>query len=946
MRNFSYKLKRLAGLLFFTMVLLLFSSISAFAESGSHKTVKIGYYEDHNFQIGAEENLVKSGYSFEYLQRLQMYADWDYEYVYGDFGEMYDALINGDVDILTGLAFKEERTELFDYATLPMGNSVYSLVKKQGRDDITSDISSFSSKRIGALEGTMYEIVKKMLLENGITAELVSFNELYDRDNALMDGTVDIVILESSATAAVKEIQVITEIGANDYYVCVSKKRPDILEDLNRAQEEMFSAYPQLKEDLYNKWFRSNAQNASLSENEEAWVEAHSELKVGYYTTYLPYSGIDEDGNVTGIVKDVVPELLKSLNITEVNPVYRGYDSYDEMIEALKSGEIDILFPAFTEYWSAEKLDIMPTDGVISTYYNIVYKDEYPTMENMKLAFRKSNLLVQSYSMYRFHCCEVTLYDTVQDCLDAVLAGKADATLINGLRTPSYMLYDKTYSSLHLSQVPGSVPLGFGARRNDSTTVEIFNHAISIMDPDYALEQTHNYEQKNELSVGEFIAQNWWIVAAPLMIVVLVVLLFVAIELKRNRKTLKQEEEHNRELLEKLRVISELKQKADAASKAKTDFLFSMSHDIRTPMNAAIGYTELLEKNLDDREKTNDYLQKIKDANSMLLSIINNVLEMSRIESGSITLDEVVYSTEQFEDTICSIFKAMMAKKDITFTRSIDVEHEYVYCDPIKLREIIVNIIGNAQKYTQPGGSVHMELRELPSDRDGWTLFQTTISDTGIGIDESFLPYVFDAFSREGNTTETKIEGTGLGLSIVKRLVDFMDGTIEVKSKKGVGTTFIVTIPLRIASKEELVQADKEAHFEGSFSGKRILLAEDNDLNAEIAVEILKEAGFEVLRVENGRACVEELNRAADGYYDVILMDIQMPVMNGYDAAREIRSLENRAKAGIPIIAMTANAFEEDKKNAFDAGMNGHVAKPIDITKLMSVLAKVLNTRK
>lgn len=381
---------------------------------------------------------------------------------------------------------------------------------------------------------------------------------------------------------------------------------------------------------------------------------------------------------------------------------------------------------------------------------------------------------------------------------------------------------------------------------------------------------------------------------------------------------------------------------AEDANAAKTNFLFNMSHDIRTPMNAIIGFTDLLEKYQTDPEKRADYLKKIQNSSSVLLSIINNVLEMARIEKGTLEFEETAWSAEQFNDTLYSVFHEMMEQKGIDFTRQIIVQHPYVFCDTIKLREVFLNILSNAYKYTNSGGKVNMHLEEIPCNRDGYVLYQTTISDTGMGMDQEFIPHLFEEFSREYSTTENRVEGTGLGMPIVKKLLDYMNGTIVVESEKGVGSTFIVTIPHRIAQKSDLIEHKHIEINPSAFKGKRILLAEDNELNAEIAMEILGEAGFEIERAEDGQICVDMLNHAASHYYDLILMDIQMPVMNGYEATRTIRSMTDKEKADIPILAITANAFEEDRREAVKAGMNGHIAKPINVRELMKELAAIL----
>ena len=384
---------------------------------------------------------------------------------------------------------------------------------------------------------------------------------------------------------------------------------------------------------------------------------------------------------------------------------------------------------------------------------------------------------------------------------------------------------------------------------------------------------------------------------------------------------------------------------ANASSAAKSAFLFNMSHDIRTPMNAIIGFTELLEKHLDDQELSRSYIKKIQTSNDFLLSLINNVLEMARIESGKTTLDESCWNAYTFNDSLFSLFDSQMQEKGIRFTRSSQVEHADVICDETKLREVFLNILSNALKYTPAGGTVSMRLTEIPSDRPGYAVYQTVIEDNGIGMSEEFLPHLFEEFTRERSSTESRVGGTGLGMPIVKKLVDLMQGTIEVESEIGRGTKITVTLPHRIAINRDPAQNIENSHAYDAecFKGKRILLAEDNELNAEIAITILEEAGFLVEHAADGVICVDMMEKADAGYYDLILMDIQMPNMDGYKATKTIRQFSDKKKADIAIVAMTANAFEEDKKDAYQAGMNWHIAKPIIVEELMSALAEILH---
>lgn len=382
--------------------------------------------------------------------------------------------------------------------------------------------------------------------------------------------------------------------------------------------------------------------------------------------------------------------------------------------------------------------------------------------------------------------------------------------------------------------------------------------------------------------------------------------------------------------------------KAEAASKAKTDFLFSMSHDIRTPVNAITGFLHLLTEQQEDPDKRGEYILKIQTASELLLSILNNVLRMSKIEGGEDVGEEAIWSAQQMVDAPCSLISAQIEEKQITLETAIDVQHPFVWCDKAKVQEIYLNILNNACNYTSNGGKVSIRLTEIPSDTKGMTCFQTEIEDTGIGIDKAFMPHLFETFAREQDTTHSKIAGVGLGLPIVKRLTELMGGSVTAESELGKGTKFTVILPHRIASEADTQSLQARDTALTDFSGKRVLLTEDNELNAEIAMELLSEMGLEVEWARDGDICVAMVDQAEAGYYDLILMDIQMPNMNGYQAAEAIRKMAVPAKASIPIIAMTANAFEEDKQNAYSAGMDGHLAKPIDIPKLTETLAKLL----
>lgn len=425
--------------------------------------------------------------------------------------------------------------------------------------------------------------------------------------------------------------------------------------------------------------------------------------------------------------------------------------------------------------------------------------------------------------------------------------------------------------------------------------------------------------------------QKLWGLLISLMTAFIIMIVYLQFRMQRYREQIHETE------LEK--AVYEAK----CANEAKTRFLFNMSHDIRTPMNAIIGFADLLEKHIDEKERVRDYIGKIKSSSEFLLSLINYVLETARIESGKTTLKKEVCCASRLIESLIDVFEPEVCKKGLTYSYTKDIEHEYVMGDETKVREIFINIIGNSLKYTPAGGKITIDIREIPFDRENYIAYKIVVEDTGIGMSEDYLPHIFEEFSREHTSTESKVVGTGLGLPIVKALIDLMGGTIEIESEAGKGTKTTVMIPFEIATQEQILEEQqKEKEFvPEDIKGKRILVAEDNELNAEITLTVLKEKGLLVERAANGKECVEMLKEKPADYYDMILMDIQMPEMDGYQATEMIRSLGD-SRAAVPIVAMTANAFEEDRQKALDAGMNAHVSKPVDMHVLFRVMAKFI----
>ena len=594
----------------------------------------------------------------------------------------------------------------------------------------------------------------------------------------------------------------------------------------------------------------------------------------------------------------------------------QAFDDYDKMIEALQNKEIDVIYYASRNSNVAEKKGYALSNTAWT--YNLIAvtnKEDFNENDSYVVAVPKNKVALKQHIAYNYPHWKLVDCDSIEDGANMVVDGKVDC-FIKGSSQVLKFDGNKNFKIISLTK---TMEACFGVEDGQATLLSILNKTIKAMPSDMLTSVIAMYDSTAyKMTFYGFLKDHLAVVLILGFSIIIVILLL-------------------------LRKARRAEASAKEANLAKTQFLHNVSHDIHTPMNAIVGYSQLMKKELTN-PKLVHYQEMIEQSSKLLLSIINNVLDMARVESGKMELDENFEVVGNVSQLVCSVFAAEASRKNIELHENVNVEHKYVIVDSTKMQEILSNLISNAIKYTPEGGKVLIDVQELPYDKEGYVLIQTKVTDTGIGMSEEFLPSLFDLFTRERNTTLSKIPGTGLGMAIVKKFVDLMNGSIEVESKLGKGSTFTITIPHKLADKDYTyrnIESSNECDID--FKGKRILLAEDNELNAEITSTILSEMGFEVKAVEDGILCVNEIQRQPANTYDLILMDIQMPNMDGYKATHCIRHLSQFEKANIPIIAMSANAFEEDKKKAFDAKMNDYITKPIDFQKMEVVLKYILS---
>lgn len=925
-------------------LLLLLSAVlpvKAAAETAPAKVVRVGSFED-TFNYVNEKG-ARKGYGYELLETLSGYTGWQFEYVTCDWSDCFEKLKNGEIDIMGDISYTEDRAEEMLFSDEPMGEEKYYLYADFSRTDISaSNFKTLNGKKIGVLMGTEPE---EMLTEweekHGIKTEHVNISNNEDVKQKLANHEIDCFVSLEEAFWAELGISTMTRVGESSIYYAINKDRPDIKEELDYAMSVLDEADPFYTADLYKRYF-SLDYTPILTSEEKAWLRKHGAIRMGFLTSDGGVSTYDPaTGKLTGAITDYIQFATGCLGNQELEFQIVGYDSIEAELDALKSGEIDMIFHFDQNPNLAEEYRVACTSTTwITNLMAVTNKEHFNESKANRIAVPKNKLSLKKYLAFYYPQWEIVDCDTQEDAAKLIETGRADC-FVTGISSEEN--YSKKYGFYSVPLL-NPVKSCFAVNSGNCSLLSILNKTIKAKPINLLAGSIAMYQSSaRKVTLSEFIKDNFYMVLLISSIAVAVVLLTILKLLQKARKAeaaAKKAANDTQELNAKLQVAVE---NAESANRAKSTFLFNMSHDIRTPMNAIIGYADLASRHLDDPAKLEKYMENIQVCGQNLLMLLNNVLDLARIENDKTEIEYSVSDVEKDFRNCIAMFQNQADSKGQTLTVTAQLQHPYVYADIPHLTEVCTNLVSNAVKYTGACGTIHCDITQKPGKKEGWCDAVITVADNGIGMSQEFQKHIFEPFERERTSTVSKVEGSGIGMGIVKKLVGLMGGTVEVESKIGVGSTFTVTIPCRIASQEETqAKRDTTSSDKKSLSGTKILLAEDNDLNAEIAVELLQEEGCTVDRAKDGVECVDMLEKAANGTYQLILMDIQMPVMNGYDAAKKIRRMDDPPKADIPIIAMTANAFSEDKQAALDAGMNDHVSKPINRNVLVPTIQKYL----
>ena len=1061
-----------------------------FGAGKPRKVVRIPYTAFERQMVVDENNRPVSGYAYDYIQTIATYAGWKIEYIPCDnFEDCLKKLEAGEVDVFYDVRRTGEREKKILFPDEPMGYEYYYLYTSNKNESISSgDPSSLNGKIVGVTSGTtLVDHLKRWCKKKNIKLDIREYKTIPQKEADLFAGKIDLD-MELSMLAK-GDISAVEKVGSAPYYLAVSKTRPDLLEDINNATEKVLNNDLYYFSRLQERYFSETVLSRNLTAEEKAWLAEHQVLRVGYLDNYLPFCAKDKKGKPIGAAIEAVNEIVKRLKLEDhLRVEFICFTDQKKGFQALESGRIDIMIPAYISNSVKKDYRIIGGKILATIPCDLVYLNGFGDDGGKRIGVNRHNLMQYYYTRDSYPNAEIVFHDDINSCLDGVLKDKSDGTLLNGLRTAT-LLKPSRYQPLQSVRVKNDFHLHMAFAEDNIGLMLLMDRGLTMLGPDFIDKASYPYMvRSNQFSLLDYLLEHILPVMITVAIMVaLIVALIVYILGNRKLSGINRELKEYSEIIDRQRFKeldlrrqlekkqSELKDAlnmAQAASRAKTTFLSNMSHDIRTPMNAIVGFTGLAASHIDDRERVRDYLATIAQSSEHLLALINDVLDMSRIESGKMTLSEKPESLAEILHALRDIVQAdLQAKHHTFFIDTTNIRDEFVYCDKMRLNQVLLNLVSNAIKYTPPGGTISLLIAQKPTKKSGRGSFEIRCRDNGIGMSEEFVRTIFEPFTRETTSTVSGIQGTGLGMAITKNIVEMMGGRVSVTSKQGEGTEFVVLLEFRLAenktaetkipelnelrslvvdddetacrstvemlrdigmrgewcvSGEEAIDRAEEAirqgdrfkvyivdwHMPGmsgletvrgirklagedayililtaydwvdieneakevgvsgfvpkplfpsdlrkalaqacgkaipdrpdrkapsvSFAGKKILMVDDSKLNLKVGVLLLQEQGMIVDTAANGQIAVDMIREKGVDAYDFILMDVQMPVMNGYEATAVLRKLPGGEK--LKIVAFSANAFEEDREKSLKAGMNGHISKPLKIEELLKEL--------
>lgn len=928
-------------MLLFCAVMLLFQ-MPVQARAESFKTVKVGYYTSSGFLEGDSVSAPRSGYGYEYLQKVASYAGWKYEYVPGTWADLYDALKRGEIDLLPGVAFSDARTEEVLFPDSEMLKETFYIYKDNDNTALqTGNPQSFQGQKIGVVENAqMQQSLETWMAQNHVQLEEIVYPDLQSCADAFNANEITGFVSADNIVSGTSGISPAEMIGRVPYYICVSPARPDLLTDLNAAlllingQDSVYLA------NLKNKYSADTSISIFLSRQESDWMQAHPQLRVGYLSNYMPYSGTAPDGSAEGLLCDLLIDLFDRLPGSYTPQIlYTAYSSQENLIDALQQGQVDLIFPVNGELHYAEENGYRQSSVVLQAGVNLLYTGNYTAAKLNRIAVNQNNLMQLEYTRANYPDSEIVWCATVQDCMQAVKQGRADCTLVESLRAVSLTEEGRKMQSLPLSN---AFDFCFGVSYGDQGLLRILNHGLSMLGDEYALTHAYQYIGSIVSNTMEDVLRHALLIAFVLA-VILWLLWTLFMRYRALRRLSRAEAEHSR-------LLQEALVKAHQADYAKRAFLHNMSHDIRTPLNALMGVLEIEDRSQDPAVRK-EYREKARHSIAQLTTMTDRMIRMSKLESGeAVDLHETV-DLARITEEVALIQKAHAKENGLTFVHECKDDRSTwpcVYSNAMYLHEILTNSLENAIKYNRPQGQIvwKEELCLLSAEK---AEYRCTIQDTGVGMTAEYLQHIYEPFSQEHHDARTTYHGSGLGMTIVKSLLDAMHGSIQIESRENAGTAVSLCIPLEICpaaacqsarAQSEPVSAPEKREAPADLTGKSILLVEDNGLNIEIEQFLLEQAGAHVTVAKDGAEAVR-LYTSSDARFDTVLMDIMMPVMNGYEAARAIRTSGCEDAETLPIIATTACVSEDVRREGAAVGFSDYIEKPLDLNKLLQAIARL-----